>query len=118
MYRTDTTQSRTQGSSILLRCYKYSLICIVQIRLNLELKVLQYYYVAISIPLYVSYRYDSISNSRFLSSLSVFQDTTRADPLLLYKRITKYNSSRPSASLQENYKIQLEQTLCFSTREF
>ena len=50
MYRTDTTQSRTQGSSILLRHYKYFLICIVQIQLNLELKVPQYYYVAISIP--------------------------------------------------------------------
>ena len=51
---------------IILRRCKYSCICIVQIQLNLELKI----------PEFVSYRYNSISNSRFLNLY--LTDTTQS----------------------------------------
>ena len=98
MYRTDTTQSWTQCSSI---CYPSdttkswshgSSICILQIQLNLELKV----------PQYVSYRYNSITNSRFLNMYRTDTAESRTQ-----------GSSTCIVQIQLNHKLKVPQYLLY-----
>ena len=92
LYRTDTTQSRTQDSSI----------CIVQIQLNLELKI----------PQFVSYRYNSMSKSRFLNlyrtDITQCQSQDSSTCIVQIKLNVKVK-----VLISIPFKIELKLTLCF-----